>query len=450
MDVRPYTFEKELGVSEEVLAFDVEMANSFPGGRGVICMIGIEWYDQARARSEGCIGSVTAREDEPELITWFLDQLAEFHARHPNPKLLTFSGLENDLPWIRDRMERHNVADPARSVLANFDHIDLRQEFYRRTFNRQVSLKNLEKVFGIHREETISSKQVSFMLTGVLRNRAGKAIPDRIFEYLRDDVHNLFSIYDQWSEISLRNLQLSESEYLTTLQSLARLAQKLAQSEKLRADHRKDLPLISKFAQELGARIEESARRQSFRQFRLPSLPEARIRNSDFERLLRKYRNLQEIQVFDRKSGVYRLRRDLYRPKGALALVRNNGRVLMIRRADHLKRAAGFWGLPGGVVESGEAPTDAAVRELQEELNLTGRALHTLGTSASVSGEFELHWVEVEVEDVETLAARVEEVADARWVAPSDLVRLEPLIPGALEGFSRFLGGEWAGLLDPE
>jgi 8-oxo-dGTP diphosphatase len=42
------------------------------------------------------------------------------------------------------------------------------------------------------------------------------------------------------------------------------------------------------------------------------------------------------------------------------------GRVLLIRRADN-----GQWQIPGGIVEAGEQPTDAAVRETIEETGVT-------------------------------------------------------------------------------
>jgi ADP-ribose pyrophosphatase YjhB (NUDIX family) len=48
------------------------------------------------------------------------------------------------------------------------------------------------------------------------------------------------------------------------------------------------------------------------------------------------------------------------------------GRVLLIRCAMVLKSGEGFvfWVTPGGEIEAGEAPRDAAVRELHEELGL--------------------------------------------------------------------------------
>ena len=52
--------------------------------------------------------------------------------------------------------------------------------------------------------------------------------------------------------------------------------------------------------------------------------------------------------------------------EGADALIRDTeGRVLLVRRADD-----GLWAMPGGWVDPGETPADAAVREVFEETGL--------------------------------------------------------------------------------
>jgi 8-oxo-dGTP diphosphatase len=54
----------------------------------------------------------------------------------------------------------------------------------------------------------------------------------------------------------------------------------------------------------------------------------------------------------------------------AAALIDTSGRVLITQRPAH-KALAGLWEFPGGKVEHGEAPEQALVRELKEELDLT-------------------------------------------------------------------------------
>lgn len=53
----------------------------------------------------------------------------------------------------------------------------------------------------------------------------------------------------------------------------------------------------------------------------------------------------------------------------AAALFDSSGRVLITQRPQH-KQLGGLWEFPGGKVELGEAPEQALVRELREELDL--------------------------------------------------------------------------------
>ena len=52
---------------------------------------------------------------------------------------------------------------------------------------------------------------------------------------------------------------------------------------------------------------------------------------------------------------------------------------LLCRRAARMNRHAGQWALPGGRLDDGESPIDAALRELHEEFGLKLGADHVLG-----------------------------------------------------------------------
>ncbi len=55
-----------------------------------------------------------------------------------------------------------------------------------------------------------------------------------------------------------------------------------------------------------------------------------------------------------------------------LAIVDGEGRLLMQERDEHAPYSPDAWAMPGGGIEAGESPQQAAVRELEEETALTG------------------------------------------------------------------------------
>jgi 8-oxo-dGTP pyrophosphatase MutT (NUDIX family) len=447
MQVREFSVEAQLDqIPSGLIAFDLELANSFTQSAPVICMIGTEVYLPRERRCLSRIGYVTQRDEEPALIDWFIDSLGEIAAAHGEPKLLSFSGQENDIPWIQQRLERFQVPAPRRAVFGRFQHVDLKAEFYRRTHSDHMSLKNLERIFGIERESGLQSRKVSFILTDIVRGkRADGGIPEKVFQYLHQDVHHLMLIYNRWGEVSLEQFRLTEVEYVSFLNAMRNALRKLVTSPlRRRRDTERAVKALEKYQAAFDAAMDAALMEENFSAFELPPLPELDCNHPEITRIARKHARLQTIQIRDERTGAYLLRQTEARPMGALAVVRRNGKVLMIRRAAKLERAAGFWGLPGGTVDNGEKPEAAALRELREELNLEGRAGRVLGQSTSLSGEYTLHWVEVEVDDPGALRPAPQEVAEVRWVAPGEVKQLDPLIPGALEGFRRFLGDEWA------
>jgi 8-oxo-dGTP diphosphatase len=61
----------------------------------------------------------------------------------------------------------------------------------------------------------------------------------------------------------------------------------------------------------------------------------------------------------------------------AYALCEDDDGRILLARLTYPEIKAGYWTLPGGGIDFGEAPADAVLRELTEETGLTG-AIHSL------------------------------------------------------------------------
>ena len=107
------------------------------------------------------------------------------------------------------------------------------------------------------------------------------------------------------------------------------------------------------------------------------------------------------------------------------AAIIRDGKVLIVRRAR--PPAYGIFTLPGGGVEAGETLHEAIIREVMEETALTIEPLGLAGYREAIvrdaGGKVERHfvilpfaarWVAGEV-------ALNEELAEARWLVPSEL-----------------------------
>jgi 8-oxo-dGTP diphosphatase len=125
---------------------------------------------------------------------------------------------------------------------------------------------------------------------------------------------------------------------------------------------------------------------------------------------------------------------DRYTRVGAYVLCRDAvGRVLMCRIADG-SSGDGSWTIPGGGVEFGEDPAEAAVRELEEETGLVGELGALLGISSHVYGAAEtasgreVHMIgivyEARAHDGELRHEIGGSTDMAAWIAPSDAERL--------------------------
>jgi len=73
-------------------------------------------------------------------------------------------------------------------------------------------------------------------------------------------------------------------------------------------------------------------------------------------------------------------------PATCLVVVDEKNRLLLVKRSIEPKK--GYWCLPGGFMELGETPEQAALRELKEETNLTGQIRMLLGVTSNHSDQY--------------------------------------------------------------
>jgi len=147
------------------------------------------------------------------------------------------------------------------------------------------------------------------------------------------------------------------------------------------------------------------------------------------------------VDEHDRVIGIVtrsRMRRENLRHRSAAVVVRSSdGRLLVHRRSSTKDLRPGWWdvcagGVVGVGVGVGESYRDAAIRELAEELGVTGAALEPLGV-----GRFD----DVDSREISHLFIATAdgpfefadgEVAEARLVTRSELtalMSLEPFLP---------------------
>jgi 8-oxo-dGTP diphosphatase len=104
----------------------------------------------------------------------------------------------------------------------------------------------------------------------------------------------------------------------------------------------------------------------------------------------------------------------------AVAVVEHDGRFLVGRREEGAP-LAGYWEFPGGKIQPGESPEDAAVRECLEE---TGLRVRVTGRYCAADYDYPHAQVRLDFFACEALAPGTPLAARFCWVAAVELSRL--------------------------
>jgi len=107
------------------------------------------------------------------------------------------------------------------------------------------------------------------------------------------------------------------------------------------------------------------------------------------------------------------------KPPISMAIITSGARVLMIRRREREGKL--LWAFPGGGIEAGETPEQAAVRETAEEVGLEVKAVKTLGDRVHPQTGRHMTYVACEVVAGEAFVADVEELAEVSWIRLEDI-----------------------------
>lgn len=101
--------------------------------------------------------------------------------------------------------------------------------------------------------------------------------------------------------------------------------------------------------------------------------------------------------------------------------------VLLLRRPQHMRFAAGVWVFPGGRIDEGESLVDAAVRETHEETALKIPASECSPLDWWVTPETEVRRFDVQFLIApapvgQSPSRNPDEVDELRWIAPADAI----------------------------
>jgi 8-oxo-dGTP pyrophosphatase MutT (NUDIX family) len=110
--------------------------------------------------------------------------------------------------------------------------------------------------------------------------------------------------------------------------------------------------------------------------------------------------------------------------------------LILTKRAQHLRRHAGQWALPGGRIDNDETPEETALRELAEEVGLQLTPADVLGrldTFITRSG-FAMTPVVVWAGEARGLVPDPAEVASIHRIPVTEFLRADAPILEALEG----------------
>ncbi len=122
--------------------------------------------------------------------------------------------------------------------------------------------------------------------------------------------------------------------------------------------------------------------------------------------------------------------------QGAICFCEWEGKILMLKRSPHSVQGGLWTAAPGGKLDSGESPLDAAIREVREETGivLDPKKIESKGSYLCSFGDIEylLHIFFTRLDALPILTIAPNEHTDSLWATLEEALKL-PLMRGGIE-----------------
>ena len=116
------------------------------------------------------------------------------------------------------------------------------------------------------------------------------------------------------------------------------------------------------------------------------------------------------------------------------ALIKKNGKFLILKRGLETKHYPGHWDFPGGKLEHGEGPKEGLVREVKEETSLDVKVLSPIFSYLETKNTFAY----IVVYNCKLVGGKIKlsfEHTDYKWVSGKELLSLvaEPYLKALIK-----------------
>ena len=132
--------------------------------------------------------------------------------------------------------------------------------------------------------------------------------------------------------------------------------------------------------------------------------------------------------------------KNAYPPSAVVAIITLERKFLVIKRSATVRSPNQFC-FPGGMIEVGETPQVALVREMSEELNIDVTPMQEVWASHTPKGT-RLHWWTATSDQLDRVFPNPDEVASFQWLAMEEIFQMEDVLVSNQKFFEAIKAGQ--------